>query len=122
MSRRLRTNTPLQAMVTLNDPQFVECAQALARVALASPGDDAARLSLAMRRVLARPPSPDEQGMLLDALRELRSRFDAAPEDALPAATDPIGPLPEGLDAREAAPWTVLCSVILNLDEALTKE
>lgn len=122
VSRRLRTNTPLQAMVTLNDPQFVECAQALARVALASPGDDAARLSLAMRRVLARPPSPDEQGMLLDALRELRSRFDAAPEDALPAATDPIGPLPEGVDAREAAPWTVLCSVILNLDEALTKE
>ena len=122
VSRRLRTNTPLQAMVTLNDPQFVECAQSLARLALASHGDDSSRLTNAMQRVLARPPNAAERAAMLDALADLRTRFVASPADAISAATDPIGPLPSDLDAAEAAAWSVLCSVILNLDEALTKE
>lgn len=122
VSRRLRTNTPLQAMVTLNDPQFVECAQGLARTAIAGAGDDAGRLRIAMLRVLSRGPTPDEERSMLATLATLREGFASEPDAALAASTDPIGPLPDGAEASEAAAWSVLCSVILNLDETLTKE
>jgi mono/diheme cytochrome c family protein len=122
VSRRLRTNTPLQAMVTLNDPQFVECAQGLARLALAGASDDAGRLRLAMQRVLSRDPTTDEERLMRATLQTLREGFAGDPEAALAASTDPIGPLPDGAEATDVAAWSVLCSVILNLDEALTKE
>lgn len=122
ISRRIRTNTPLQAMVTLNDPQFVEASQALARLAMRSHTDDPSRAAFLMRRVLCRPPTADELDAMLDALTSLRARFAASPDDALAAATDPIGPLDPDMPPVEAASWSVLGSVILNLDEALNKE
>lgn len=122
ISRRIRTNTPLQAMVTLNDPQFVEAAQALARLAMRTHTDDSSRAALLMQRVLCRPPTSEELDAMLDSLADLRDRFAASPDDALSAATDPIGPLDAGIAPPEAAAWSVLASVILNLDEALTKE
>ncbi len=122
VSRRIRTNTPLQALVTLNDPQFVEASQALARMTMNSSDDDAIRAAFIMQRVLCRPPTDDERAALLDSLAALRARFSANLDEALAASTDPIGPLDPGIDPTEAAAWSVLASVILNLDETLTKE
>lgn len=122
VSRRIRTNTPLQAMVTLNDPQFVEAAQALARLAMTGESSNADRATAIMERVLCRPPTPDELRSLLDSYESLLARFRAEPAEALAAATDPIGTLDPGADPAEAAAWSVLASVVLNLDEALTKE
>ncbi len=122
ISRRIRTNTPLQAMVTLNDPQFVEASQALARLAMRTHTDDPSRAALIMQRVLCRPPTADELDAMLESIADLRARFAASPDDALAAATDPIGPLGDGMAPSDAAAWSVLASVILNLDEALTKE
>ncbi|MBX3440912.1 MAG: DUF1553 domain-containing protein [Planctomyces sp.] len=127
--RRTRTNTPLQALVTLNDPVYVEASQGLARRVLREVPDRAAdgadptpaRLDRAFRLCLARSPSSEEVRVLSDALKRLRERFARTPEEALVMATDPIGPLPEGGDAAELAAWSVLGNVLLNLDETLTR-
>src|SRR5204863_3712927 len=74
--RRLRSNTPLQALVSLNEPQFVECAQALARKTLAEGGQtDAERISYAFRRTLSRPPAADEKAELLSLLEKQEQRI-----------------------------------------------
>jgi hypothetical protein len=120
--RRVRTNTPLQAFVTLNDPCFVEAAQALARRLVREGGATAEdRASYALRLVLCRPPR-DEQVKEIVALFETeRPRYAANPKAALALATEPLGPLPEGRDAAELAAWTVVGNVLLNLDGVLTK-
>ena len=123
VSRRIRTNTPLQALVTLNDPAFVECAQALARRLVREGGDDPERrVDLAFRLALARSPTATEAARLLALVDSERSRFLADRAAAASAATDPIGPPPAGVDLPELAAWTLAASTILNLDEALTKE
>lgn len=120
--RRERTNTPLQALVTLNDPVYVESAQALARRAVreggASPED---RLRLAVRLCLARDPSEAERDQLLPLLDEALATFADADEAALAMATDPLGPLEDGESADELAAWTVVANVLLNLDEIFLK-
>ncbi|MBL9093104.1 MAG: DUF1553 domain-containing protein [Planctomycetaceae bacterium] len=118
--RRARTNTPLQALVLLNDPTFVEAARELARSALASAGDDAARLSGLGRRVLLRELEADEAQLLAGLLARSRERFAADPAGAaeLPAAGD--GKHGER-DACELAAWTVVAHTLLNLDEVVTK-
>jgi hypothetical protein len=120
--RRLPTNTPLQAFVTLNDPVFVEAAQALARRIVREGGDTAeARIRWALNLSLARPAT-DEQ---VAALRKLHDSellaYQQDPDAAKKLATDPLGPLPEGLDASEVAAWTAVANVLLNLDGVLTK-
>src|SRR6185295_9201964 len=74
--RRQRSNSPLQALVLLNEPIFVECAQSLARQTLADGGStDEARVTYEFRRVLARRPAPDEKQELLSLLERERKRF-----------------------------------------------
>src|SRR5690606_20600709 len=94
--RRTRTNTPLQAFVTLNDPVYVEAAQALGRRLMAEGGErpeDRARYGLEL--ALCRPAA-DEQVEALTALyRDLIDHYRDHPEAALTLATDPLGPLPE---------------------------
>ena len=120
--RRLPTNTPLQAFVTMNDPVFVECAQSLARRIVREGGaDTAARLRFALKLCTARPPA-DAQVKALAALYEselANYRTDAAAATKL--ATEPLGPLPANADAAELAAWTVVANVLLNLDAVLTK-
>jgi len=120
--RRLPTNTPLQAFVTMNDPVFVECSQALARRIVREGGADAAsRIRYGLRISLGRPPS-DEQVKTLEKMYEderVASAGDAAA--ALKLATQPLGPLPAGADAADMAAWTVAANVLLNLDAVLTK-
>ena len=125
VSRRIRTNTPLQALVTLNEPAFVEAAQALARRVIAKQGHDASRdqaaLTMAMRLVVARTPSNAELAELAALLSKSRGSFAAGgAENARKAAG--ADETMKAEDAAELAAWTTVCGVVLNLDEALTKE
>jgi hypothetical protein len=124
--RRARSNTPLQALTTLNEPIFVECAQGLALKTLHDGGNtDKERIVYAFRRCVSRQPTKDETNVLLGLLQKEQERFaqpDAKPWDA--AARDPAKPpvLPEGTTPAQAAAWTVVSRVLLNLDETITKE
>jgi hypothetical protein len=119
---RPRTNTPLQALVTLNDPVFVEAAQALARRMAAEGGaTPETRIRYGFRRCLTRPPSEKELGRLLDLYRKSRAKYAGNPKEAQQLATEPLGPLPAGADAVDLAAWTVVANVLLNLDEMFAK-
>lgn len=120
--RRLRTNTPLQAFVTLNDPVFVEASQGLARRLIREGGSgDAERIEFAFDLCLGRPVEAEELEALLGLLGAERDHYQDHLEAALTLATDPLGPLPDGLEAPEAAAWTVVANVLLNLDALLVK-
>ncbi len=123
--RRIRTNTPLQALVTLNDPVYIEAAQALARRAALAESDPQRRITFLFERVLLRDPSGAETDRLLDFVDELTAYYRDHSEEATAMATDPLGPLTGELAPQsmttELAAWTVLGNVILNLDETLMK-
>ena len=119
--RRERSNTPLQALVTLNDPVYVEAAQALAR-RMARAGDSPAdRARHGFRLCLTRPPEQEELNRLLDLFENARSRYVEDREQALALATQPLGDLPDNANVVELAAWTVVANVLLNLDETLMK-
>jgi hypothetical protein len=123
--RRVRSNTPLQALVSLNEPLFVEAARALAHHTLAARRDDPERLAYAFRRCTGRLPDEQETAILLKLLRQQEARCASGELPAWElAADDPAHPpsLPEGVTAAQAAAWTAVCRVILNLDETITKE
>jgi len=122
---RSRTNTPLQALVLLNDPQFVDAARALAAMTMRrDTADNHDRLAFAFRRATLRDPSPRERSILMQRLTDARARYrDDA--DAAAALVKPVTYAPDGsdaLDPAEHAAWTDVCNVILNLDETITKE
>jgi hypothetical protein len=120
--KRVPTNTPLQALVTMNDPVYVEAAQSLARKAVAEGGKtDAERIDWMFRRGLARPVRDAESKRLLALLAEAKSKYAADAAKAKAMATEPLGPLPAGADAAELAAWTVVGNVFLNLDEMFLK-
>jgi hypothetical protein len=127
--RRTRTNTPLQALVTLNDPVYVEAAQALARRVLSAEpqektsADDLTRrrITRAFRLCATRSPSSEEVSVLEAALERVRTRFAADQESARQMATPPGGLPPAETELTELAAWTVLSNVLLNLDETLTR-
>ena len=138
-----RTNTPLHALVTLNDTAFVEAARVMAQRILEGPAsartaDDAevvpstkaaagemsdpARLDSAFRLLTAHLPSAEEKKILLARLDTLRGQFRAEPAAARELASVGEAPRPESLDVVEHAAWTALCSLLMNLDEVLSKE
>jgi hypothetical protein len=118
--RRLPSNTPLQSFYTLNDEQFVEAAQALARRMIAGGGSDpAARLRFGFKAVTLRDPQPDEVATLAELYQDRLAHYQQAQGDALQMATLPIGPLPKDVTAPDAAAMTVVANVLLNLDEFL---
>jgi hypothetical protein len=121
--RRVRTNTPLQALITLNDPVYVEAACALAgRMMMEGGDDDASRARHGFRLVLIRLPSDKEVARLLKlheiALADFRKNTDAA-TSLLRAANQAVA---EETDAAELAAWSVVASVLLNLDETLMRD
>ncbi|MFT5288131.1 MAG: hypothetical protein ACI8QS_001901 [Planctomycetota bacterium] len=120
--RRIRTNTALQAFVTLNDPVFVECAQALGRRMLREvDGDDAARAAYGLQLATQRPPQPAEIAAIVALVEENRAHYADQLEEARLLCSDPLGPLADSEDPVEFAAWTVAGNVLLNLDEVLTK-
>ncbi len=124
--RRVRSNTPLQALVTLNEPMFMECARALARETLAQGGaSNRDRLGFAFRRCLARAPDEQELSTLLALLAKETERFATGKADPwLLAADDPEHPpkLQSGVTPVDLAAWTAVSRVLLNLDETITRE
>jgi hypothetical protein len=120
--RRLRTNTPLQAFVLLNDPVYVEAAQALARRIVREGGQSAVeRAQFALRLCQVRPPRADQVEQLAGLFQNALEHFRGDPASAQPLATDPLGPLPADWDAAELAAWTVVANVVLNMDSVLSK-
>jgi len=132
--RRERTNTPLQALVTLNDPQFIEAARVLAQNAMkkalpsvadprpAKEGtDEAARLDFIARRLLSRPLSKDETAIVLRVRGKLLAHYKAAPEDAKKLTAVGESKPDASLDPADLAAWTMVCNQMMNLDEVLNK-
>jgi hypothetical protein len=120
--RRVRTNTPLQAFVTLNDPVYVEIAQALARRLVREGGSTpASRAEFGLRLSLAHPARPQQVQELVALYQSELDHYRKDVQAALKLATDPLGPLPPGAKADEMAAWTVVANVLLNLDGVLTK-
>ncbi len=123
--RRDSTNTPLQALVTLNDPGFVEAAQGLARrVVQMKAGletDDLARLQTAFRWTTSRSATQAELTALADLLNTARQHFTLDAQAAEQLATVPLGPADDASLHVELAAWTSVCNVLLNLDEVLMK-
>ena len=120
--RRIRTNTPLQALVTLNDPVFVEAAQAFARRVLAEGGPTTkSRSEYALRLCLIRLPNEAEVERVVALFESARTSLATDSSKATALATNPLGPLPEGTDPTDAAAWTVVGNVLMNLDEFLAK-
>ncbi len=120
--RRGRSNTPLQALVTLNDPVFVEAAQGLARrIVGGSSTDLRQRMEYGFRLCLARPAETQELDRLVELYQQAYDELSKQPEQAMKLATDPLGPLATGADAVEMAAWTTISNVLLNLDETLMR-
>jgi cytochrome c553 len=120
--RRAGTNTPLQAFVTLNDPVFVEAAQALARRIVREGGEKFdARLDWAWRLALARAPREEERAAVRELFDAEKRRLLEDPAAARSLCESPLGPLPAGLDAAETGAWVVVANVLLNLDAVLVR-
>jgi hypothetical protein len=120
--RRERTNTPLQALVTLNDTQFVEAARHLAERVLHEGGEaPESRLDLAARRLLARPFRADESKVVRESLDGLLAYYKAHPDDAAKLIAVGESKADARLDPPTLAAWTMLANELMNLDEVLNK-
>ena len=119
--RRLRTNTPLQALVTLNDPVYVEAAQSLARQVYSKEQTAEQTAEVAFRRCLIRRPTESELTLLVALYQEAKTHFESQPEVARTFANDELNPLPEDTNWVEHAAWTTVANTILNLDEMFLK-
>ena len=121
VARRSRTNTPLQALVLMNDPTYVEASRALAAGLLGESVDDEARIGRIWLRALARAPSDDERAVVGRVLAAARERFAAEPTAAETfLAAGGMAPA-DGVDRVELAAWTMVASLVLNLDETISK-
>ncbi|MFO0842070.1 MAG: DUF1553 domain-containing protein [Gemmataceae bacterium] len=121
--RETRTNTPLQALTLLNDVTYVEAARALAQRVMREAATPEERLTRMFRLVLTRPPRPAERGVLLAGLERHRAHYVSADRGAaikLLGAGD--APVDSTLCPADLAAYTTMASIVLNLDEAITKE
>ena len=120
--RRDRTNTPLQALVTMNDPQFIEAARNLAQHTLENvKGDDAAKFTAIAEHVLCRPLKAQETPILTASLADLRQFYSSKEADAEALLKVGESKTDTNLPKPELAAWTMLCNELMNLDEVLNK-
>jgi hypothetical protein len=120
--RRERTNTPLQALVTLNDPQFVESARWLAQTTLKEGGDkEEGRIDFMARRLLCRPLRAEEMQIVRASLHDLLVNYKTHAEDAKKLLAVGEAKVDAKLDAGTLAAWTMLANEMMNLDEVLNK-
>lgn len=120
--RRERTNTPMQALVTLNDEQFVEAARHLAQLAIEQGGETfEGRIKVIGLRVLSREFTPEELNVIRQSLDHLQAYYNDHAEEATQVIKYGVSPVDEKIPAVELAAWTMLCNELLNLDEVLNK-
>jgi Protein of unknown function (DUF1553) len=121
-TRRTATNTPLQALTTLNDPVFFDAARGLARrILIEAPSDPLEGIRYGFRLCTARQPSTEESDRLLRLFEEELGHFQRNPKAADELAAGGGVARPDGCDTTRFAAWTVLANVLLNLNETLTK-
>jgi hypothetical protein len=122
-ARRAQTNTPLQALVMMNDPTYVEAARALAQRTITEAGkDEKRRVEYAFRLATARKPSGKEVGVLRQLLKGREDEFRRNRSAALKLVSVGESPRDKRIDVAELAAWTTVASAILNLDETITKQ
>jgi len=119
--RRPRTNTPLQALLLLNDETYVEAARHLAIACCSDSTSDSDRLTRLFRRVLSRSPQPEEASLFSGLLYRQRARFATEPQAAVRLLSVGTSERLDSGPAGEIAAWTVLAHTLLNLDEAVTR-
>ncbi len=122
-TRRMTTNTPLQALVLWNDPQFVEAAREAAKHGLAkSDLTDTARIQSLVRSMTGALPNARVEAALQSALISFRTRYESAPQDAQALLVTGASPLPNGIPLAELAAWTMLANTILASDAVIVKD
>ncbi len=122
-ARRTITNTPLQALVLLNDPTYVEASRVLAEKTLSQPGlDSEKRIDYAFRLATDRKPQPEERAVLLQLAREELAEYRHDKTSAIKLISVGAAKANPKLDPAELAAWTTVTSTILNMDETITKE
>ncbi|MCR9198038.1 MAG: DUF1553 domain-containing protein [Planctomycetaceae bacterium] len=119
--RRERTNTPLQALVTLNDPQYVEAARKLAERSMQSSGTPEQIAAAICARVLSRPLTDRERPIVLQTWQDYRDHYTTHQKDADALIAVGESTADVALDPAALAAWTMVCNQIMNLDEALNK-
>ena len=120
--RRERTNTPMQALMLMNDPQFFEAARAFAERTIKEGGETPeARIAYIFEMATARLPKPVEKELLLKTFQTHYQELAADPDAAKALITVGESAPDETLDAVEVAAWTMIANLILNLDEVLNK-
>jgi Protein of unknown function (DUF1553)/Protein of unknown function (DUF1549) len=120
--KRVRTNTPLQSFVTLNDPAYVEAAQALARRIVSEGGADVrARVSYGLRLCLCRQAEPEQVEPLVALYEAEFGRYRLDSQAAMALSGEASGSNPPATSVAELAAWTTVANVLLNLDAVLTK-
>ena len=121
--RRERTNTPLQALVTLNDTQFVEAARNLAQLVLKGQGtpDPTSKLNAMSMRLLSRPFKSREHSVVRNSLDQLIRYYNSHPDDAKKLISEGESKADPSLEPETLAAWTMLANELMNLDEVLNK-
>jgi hypothetical protein len=121
-AQRARSNTPLAALVLLNDPTFIEAARVFAERLLQRPASDVERIATGFQRATGRPPDETETALLIKLLDRNRAHYKADRIGARGLVTTGIAPVPKDADYLELAAWTGLCRALLNLSETITRE
>jgi hypothetical protein len=121
-TRRIRSNTPLQALTTLNDTTFMEAAQGLALRVWKESGDDRSKMIFAFRVCTGRKPDDLELQKLLALLDDQKKYFAGRTAAAVYVTTRDLTEIPDDLDLHQVAPWTIVARVLLNMDETITRE
>ncbi|HBJ33310.1 MAG TPA: hypothetical protein DDZ51_00825 [Planctomycetaceae bacterium] len=119
--RRDRTNTPLQALATLNDPQAIEAARQLAAIVIAASSEPQVRIDLMAKRVMARSLESREIEVVNDSLQALSKHFQENPAAATELIKVGESPAPAEVQVSELAAYTMLANQLMNLDEVLNK-
>jgi len=121
--RRGRTNTPLQALALLNGPTYIEAARNLAQRMMAeAQGAPRDRIAYGFRLATGRRPSQTELDTLAEGFEGFSAKFNGNPDAATQLVTNGESPVPESLPKGELAAYTTVAGVLMNLDEAITRE
>lgn len=122
MARRARTNTPLQSLVLLNDPTYVEAARLLASHMIQDGGSATIdRINLGYRRCVSRDARPDEHQIIQQLLEQAEKRFASDSKHATDLNSVGESPVDSAMDPTELACWTIVSSTLLNCDETISK-
>ena len=119
--RRIRTNTPLQALITLNDPVYLEAAAALANRLLQAESTTEERIRHGLRLTVIRQVNESDTRPLLSLYQDAAAAYEQHPQQAEELIRSARGKLPSNLSSSEYAAWILTASTILNLDESLSR-